>query len=113
MRAIEWVEGDIVILDQTLLPHRQEERVLGSTNDVAEAIETMRVRGAPAPGRGPRAGPRRPSASPKVVLERAEEAGKALAATRPTAVNLAWAIERVLHRGHSVGTPAGAERRPA
>ena len=101
MRSVEWRDGDIVVIDQTMLPHRLVRRTLRTTEEVAEAISTLRVRGAPllgiigAMGVAQAALRPRPSRS-AAVLARAERAGALLAATRPTAVNLSWAIERTL-----------------
>lgn len=83
------------IIDQTGLPHRFEERVLEDVGSVAEAIRTMRVRGAPLIGATAAYGlALAVAADPKTAsLEAAEEQ---LIQTRPTAVNLRWAIERVV-----------------
>ena len=95
MRSIEWVDGDIVIIDQTLLPARLEYRTLRTTAELAEAIKVMRVRGAPALGIAGALG----IAQAALRDENAEAAGATLISTRPTAVNLAWAIRRVLDAG--------------
>jgi methylthioribose-1-phosphate isomerase len=115
MRSIEWRGGDIVIIDQTALPAKLEFLTLQDTDAVAAAIKTLRVRGAPALGiigafGVAQAATHPPSSNPKTVIERAEQAGKVLAATRPTAVNLAWAIERVLAKGRATPMTAGSLR---
>ena len=82
------------IIDQTLLPHAFEMRTLDSPEAVAEAIVTMRVRGAPLIG---------VTAAFGVALAMDRDPSDAhlldtldrLRATRPTAVNLAWALERM------------------
>ncbi|MCL2644043.1 MAG: S-methyl-5-thioribose-1-phosphate isomerase [Betaproteobacteria bacterium] len=88
-------DGDgLVILDQTRLPWRAVERRLATLGDVAEAISAMRVRGAPLIGC---------TAAFGVAVALASGAGDAvldhalavLRATRPTAVNLAWALNRM------------------
>ncbi len=85
----------LVILDQTLLPFRSETRALRTLDDVAEAIRVMRVRGAPLIGA---------TAAFGVAIALVREGGAdavldkalaTLAATRPTAVNLHWALERM------------------
>ncbi|MBX3716269.1 MAG: S-methyl-5-thioribose-1-phosphate isomerase [Burkholderiales bacterium] len=92
-----WTEqpgGPVHIIDQTRLPHAFETRALDSLEAVAEAIVSMRVRGAPLIG---------VSAAFGIALAMARDASdEALAhaatrlgATRPTAVNLAWAIARM------------------
>jgi len=115
MRSIEWKDGDIVVIDQTVLPGRLEYRTLRMTDEVAEAILSLRVRGAPALGiagaMGVAQAAMRPhTSSAKTVLERAEQAGTQLAATRPTAVNLAWGIKRVIAKGRAIPLTAGALR---
>jgi len=103
MRALAWDDGDVVILDQTLLPHREEHRALRTTEEIVEAIRAMRVRGAPALGivgaMGVAQAALRASGDP---LGAGEAAGAALKAARPTAVNLGWAIERALARAPAV-----------
>jgi methylthioribose-1-phosphate isomerase len=82
------------IVDQTFLPHRVEWRDLGTMEDAAEAIEVMRVRGAPLIGATAGFGmffALRDDAS-DAALQRAYDT---LHATRPTAVNLRWALDRM------------------
>lgn len=92
-----WLGADGVsvdIIDQTRLPHEFVIRRLGSLDDAAEAISTMRVRGAPLIGA---------TAAYGVALAMASESGDeslchaldSLLATRPTAVNLRWALDRM------------------
>lgn len=88
-------EGDaLLILDQTLLPGRAVQCRLTSLDDVATAITTMQVRGAPLIGAtaayGVAIGLR-----DDVSDARLEQVIKLLAATRPTAVNLHWALDRM------------------
>ncbi|BBO20086.1 MAG: hypothetical protein AMXMBFR31_21020 [Candidatus Desulfobacillus denitrificans] len=91
-------EGDaVLILDQTLLPHRHATRHLNTLADAAHAIRAMLVRGAPLIG---------VTAAYGVALALKEGAGNkalahaldTLAATRPTAVNLHWALARMRQR---------------
>jgi methylthioribose-1-phosphate isomerase len=87
----------VEIIDQTLLPHRLEFLTLRNLEDAAEAISVMRVRGAPLIGA---------TAAYGVALalaedasdRRVESASERLLATRPTAVNLRWALERMRNR---------------
>jgi methylthioribose-1-phosphate isomerase len=84
----------VVIVDQTKLPHAFVTRTLETVSEAAEAIRTMRVRGAPLIGA---------TAAYGVCLalradpsdEALDRACEALAATRPTAVNLRWALDRM------------------
>src|SRR5882672_9420273 len=82
------------IIDQTRLPHVFEIQTLASADAVADAIRAMRVRGAPLIGVAAAFGlalavARDPSDESISVVS------KLLRATRPTAINLAWAIGRM------------------
>lgn len=99
--TIHWAGDRLQLLDQTRLPH--EERVIDccSVRDVAEAIRAMRVRGAPAIGAAGAFG--LALAAREISSEDRGEFVKELGAaaqmllqTRPTAVNLRWALERML-----------------
>jgi methylthioribose-1-phosphate isomerase len=103
--TIRYAAGELEILDQTVLPRRRETRLLHALEDVAVAIETMQVRGAPLIG---------VTAAYGVVLALARDSSDAalehalsrLLHTRPTAVNLAWALDRM--RAALVPLPAEA-----
>jgi methylthioribose-1-phosphate isomerase len=92
-----WLGSDgksVEIIDQTKLPHKFETATLRSLDDAARAISTMQVRGAPLIGATAAYGVAlalRNDASDE-ALERACEK---LAATRPTAINLRWALEEM------------------
>ena len=92
-----WLESDgesVGIIDQTLLPHRLETRRLAALADAAHAITSMQVRGAPLIGVTAAYGlwlALREDASDE-ALERACET---LLATRPTAINLKWALDEI------------------
>lgn len=94
----------VIIIDQTRLPHEFALRRLVSVADAAEAIAVMRVRGAPLIGA---------TAAYGLALAAVHDAGAAalqaagalLIATRPTAVNLRWAVQRML--GRLLPLPAG------
>ena len=86
--------GAVRVIDQSRLPFEFETRDLTSLEEAAHAIRTMIVRGAPLIGATAAYGlalALREDASD----ERIAEAARVLRATRPTAVNLAWALERV------------------
>ncbi|HZA98399.1 MAG TPA: S-methyl-5-thioribose-1-phosphate isomerase [Gemmatimonadales bacterium] len=106
-------DHSIRILDQTRLPGEETYRDLSSVDDVAEAIRTLRVRGAPLIGiaaamgvvvsvkqRGSGTCPEQASerAAGQHLLEGIREACRTLGATRPTAVNLHWALRRMCER---------------
>ena len=99
MDAIQWKGNTLYLLDQTKLP---VEEVWLSYNDyrpVIDAIRTMVVRGAPA------IGVTAAYAYCLAALEGADlkEAREALAASRPTAVNLFWALERMANKANACG----------
>ena len=87
-------DGSVCIIDQTRLPHAFETLTLATLGDAARAIKTMQVRGAPLIG---------VTAAYGVCLALKAEASESalesacarLAATRPTAVNLAWALSEM------------------
>jgi methylthioribose-1-phosphate isomerase len=86
--------GEVEIIDQTRLPHAIETIRLTSLDDVIAAIADMRVRGAPLIGATAAWG--MALAMARDPSDRAlEAAGRRLRASRPTAVNLAWAVARV------------------
>jgi methylthioribose-1-phosphate isomerase len=92
-------DGDsIIILDQTALPWRREERRLATLEAVAHAIITMQVRGAPLIGCTAAAGLAVALTAGEADDEALTHALDVLRATRPTAVNLAWALARMEER---------------
>ncbi len=94
-----WREGRLWLLDQTLLPTEERYIPLDTIEAAAEAITTMRVRGAPAIGVTAAYALAVAAASkPSGVAAAVEEAARVLGATRPTAVNLRWALDRVAGR---------------
>src|SRR5580765_4946291 len=91
VETIQWTDAGVVMIDQTRLPREQSFVTCRTYLEVADAIKTMVIRGAPAIG---------VAAAMGVALGVQEGADfetvcKTLAATRPTAVNLFWAIERM------------------
>src|SRR5437763_9487352 len=96
VRTIEWRSGRVVMLDQRLLPTREVYRVYGDHREVARASKDMVVRGAPAIGVAAAMGIALGARTLRGDLGRAfERLCRSFAATRPTAVNLFWAIERM------------------
>ena len=97
IRTVEWKAGRVVMLDQRLLPNREVYRIYDDPADVMNGIREMVVRGAPAIGvaaaMGIAMGAR--SLPPERFAREFERLCRAFAATRPTAVNLFWAIERM------------------
>ena len=103
--TIAWEEetGSIIYIDQTLLPGRCEQMRCTTVEDLARAIRRLEIRGAPALGIAGAMGVALAAArSTERSLDRfLAEVGRAadlLRGTRPTAVNLAWGIDRVIRR---------------
>jgi len=99
-KTIDWSGGVVVMLDQTRLPAEVIYRRYERAEEVAEAIRSMVIRGAPAIGvaaaMGIALGMRESGGASMADLERRMDAlSKTFAATRPTAVNLFWAINRM------------------
>ncbi|HZR82613.1 MAG TPA: S-methyl-5-thioribose-1-phosphate isomerase [Candidatus Binatia bacterium] len=97
VHTVEWKSGRVVMIDQRLLPNREVYRLYRDAGEVMRAIREMVVRGAPAIGvaaaMGIALGAR--SLSADRFAREFEKLCRAFAATRPTAVNLFWAIERM------------------
>jgi methylthioribose-1-phosphate isomerase len=97
VKTIEWKNDRVIMLDQRLLPHKEVYRVCRNYKEVAQAIRDMTIRGAPAIG---------VAAAMGVALGALKSGDKnfdreferillTLSKTRPTAVNLFWALERM------------------
>jgi len=111
VKTIEWKNDRVIMLDQRLLPHREIHRVYRNYQDVASAIRQMVIRGAPAIG---------VAAAMGVALGALNSSEKdfdrsfrrivlTLSKTRPTAVNLFWALDRmrrVYHENRQKGVAA-------
>ena len=100
LKAVEWVSEKIRLIDQTKLPQEEIYLEISDYRDVAEAIKMLRVRGAPAIGiaaaYGLALGANSIKAkSKKEFLAKLLTISDDLAATRPTAVNLFWALKRM------------------
>ena len=105
-RTIEWIgdaTGFVRILDQTMLPTEIVFRDLRTIEEVWEAIKVLRVRGAPAIGVAAAMGvvigaQQVTDNNPNAFDRRLREVCAYLATSRPTAVNLSWALERMKRR---------------
>jgi len=100
VETLRWRKGRLELIDQRVLPARFEYLSCSSAAEVAEAIRTMAVRGAPAIGCAAAFGvaleAKRREHQTQAAFDAAMEAAfKTLAASRPTAVNLFWALERM------------------
>jgi methylthioribose-1-phosphate isomerase len=103
MRTIEWRDGVVVTIDQAVLPDKVVWIKLKNCEEVASAIKEMKMRGAPLIGVAAAYGMAltayRSKARRRTDLVRdLEESAETLRKTRPTAVNLFWATERVLNK---------------
>jgi len=100
MKTIEWKDGKVFLIDQRKLPQKYEIINCSTYQEVAEAIKKMKIRGAPAIGVAAAFGIALAAYSSKADTYKEfsldmEKAKKCLALTRPTAVNLFWALERM------------------
>jgi len=97
VKTIEWKNDRVVMLDQRLLPHKEVYRVYRDYQRVAEAIRSMVIRGAPAIGVAAAMGVAvgMLKAPAKTFDREFERIVAALGKTRPTAVNLFWALQRM------------------
>ena len=99
-RTIEWRDNSVVMIDQTRLPGEEVYNTYTDFKSVAEAIRSMVIRGAPAIGvaaaMGVALGAREIVANTREsFFSQLENVCDVMASTRPTAVNLFWAIERM------------------
>src|SRR5436309_15016997 len=115
---IRWEADRLLLLDQTLLPVEERVREYTRWRDVAESIRSLVVRGAPAIGCAAAFGVALAARESRArdgqtLLADLEGAIKGLAATRPTAVNLFWALDRmraVAEAHRALPVPALRER---
>jgi methylthioribose-1-phosphate isomerase len=101
LRTVDWIDGRIRLIDQTRLPAELALLDLASVEEAADAIRTMKVRGAPAIGVTAALGmalaaQQARALSPAAFQGRLAAVADLLRGTRPTAVNLFWAIDRML-----------------
>ena len=106
MRTIDWGDGAVVIVDQTVLPHEVRHLTLTEVDGLVDAIRRLAVRGAPALGAAGALGV-------ALAVEQAKRDGwddaqrdaaiDRIRHARPTAVNLAWGVDRV--RAHLAEGP--------
>lgn len=103
MKTLEWENGCLLLVDQTLLPLKKVIVKCITYEDVADAIKSMKVRGAPAIGvtaaYGVVIGSNAAATADKSeYFERLHKIGEVLKGTRPTAVNLFWAVDRMIKK---------------
>lgn len=100
-RTVEYIDGKVLMIDQTRIPDELVVLELSTPEEVADAIKTMKVRGAPAIGVSAALGVAIAACDESVgdsreLLARVERAAQLLRSTRPTAVNLFWGIDRMV-----------------
>ena len=101
LRTVEWKDNSVIMIDQTKLPNELVFVKYTDYNDVAQAIRTLVVRGAPAIGVSGAFGMalaalQSKSETKEGLLSDLEKAKKTLFETRPTAVNLSWGLETIM-----------------
>ncbi|MDB3957101.1 S-methyl-5-thioribose-1-phosphate isomerase [Candidatus Nitrosopelagicus sp.] len=101
LKTIEWKDNAVVMIDQTKLPNVLEYVTYTDYNQVADAIRTLVVRGAPAIGVSGAFGLalaalQSDTTDKNTLISYLENAKKVLFETRPTAVNLAWGLEKIM-----------------
>ncbi|MDE1843671.1 MAG: S-methyl-5-thioribose-1-phosphate isomerase, partial [Thaumarchaeota archaeon] len=106
LRTVEWKDNSVVMIDQTKLPNELVYVTYTDYQDVAVAIRDLIVRGAPAIGVSGAFGlalaALQSTANTKEsLLEDLEKARKVLHETRPTAINLAWGLEKIMNVARS------------
>ena len=109
LKTVEWKNNSVVMIDQTKLPNSLEYVTYTDYNQVADAIRTLVVRGAPAIGVSGAFGlalaALQSDAKEKdELINYLEHAKKILFETRPTAVNLAWGLEKIILVAKKAGT---------
>jgi len=111
LKTVEWKDNSVIMIDQTKLPNILEYVTYTDFNQVADAIRTLVVRGAPAIGVSGAFGLALATLQCKTnekedLISYLENARKILFETRPTAVNLAWGLDKIMqvaNAGNSVG----------
>ncbi len=108
-KTVEWLDGKnaVKLIDQTKLPLKEKFITTKSYKRIAKAIKIMEVRGAPAIGVAAGMGMALAAIESKAKTKKEligflEKAGAILTSTRPTAVNLFWAVERMLNKAKNL-----------
>ena len=109
LKTVEWKDNSVIMIDQTKLPNTLEYVTYTDYNQVAEAIRTLVVRGAPAIGASGAFGLALSSLQSGAtkkdeLISYMENAKKILFETRPTAVNLAWGLNKIMDIANKANT---------
>lgn len=107
MKVIYYQDNKVIMLDQRLLPHKEIYREFEDHQGVAEAIKEMVIRGAPAIGVAGAYGMAIGAKNLKTdnfsdFLKKLKQIGAGLAYARPTAVNLSWAVKRMIKKAKNL-----------
>ena len=116
VRALHWTGSRLRLLDQTRLPGEEVYLDLEAWPQVVEAVRELRVRGAPALGVAGAyalalAGQEYVSLGPREFHSQLGIAAEQIAGARPTAVNLAWGVQRALQAAREASSPGAALER--
>jgi len=106
LRTVEWKDNKVIMIDQTKLPNQLTFIEFDDYNQVADAIRTLIVRGAPAIGVSGAFGLALASIQSKAITKNElisdlEKAKNILFETRPTAVNLKWGLDKIMNVANS------------
>ena len=109
LRTVEWKDNKVIMIDQTKLPNQLVFVKYDDYNQVADAIRTLVVRGAPAIGVSGAFGLalaalQSKAATKEQLISDLEKARKILYDTRPTAVNLKWGLDKIMGVANSGST---------
>ena len=101
LRTVQWKDNKVIMIDQTKLPNKLEFVEYTTYQEIAHAIKTLIVRGAPAIGVSAAFGLalaalQSTAQTRDALLADLEAASTTLAATRPTAVNLVWGLKQIM-----------------
>ena len=121
MRTVEILRGEVVLIDQLALPQQERYVTCRSWQEVADRISDMTVRGAPAIGVTAAGGIALAAAEaaaasaedPAAFQAALEQAASGLLATRPTAVNLRWALDEMRRAWQTALAAGGPDAAPA
>jgi len=113
LRTIRWKDGAVITIDQTELPNKIAFLKMKRCEEVASAIEEMKVRGAPLIGVAAAYGLALAAFHSKAqkreeLMKEIEESAEVLRKSRPTAVNLFWAVDRIVKRAEEISGNATA-----
>ena len=109
LKTIEWKDNSVIMIDQTKLPNSLEFVTYTDYNQIADAIKTLVVRGAPAIGVSGAFGLALAALQCNTkdkdeLITYLENAKKILFQTRPTAINLTWGLEKIMRVAKNAGT---------